>query len=238
MNKIQRYSNMDLLGKFKKSIYYNPFIGCPAGYRKQTGYTRKSGKRFPTRCVHTASASASAKARKTKKWLGGGVFSNLLKSSSRKCPKGYVYRKGYTRKFRKTTRRIGYTVRRKDGRAYKIFPKTKSATVKSTCAKPRGKGHAKRSATSAVSSANSALSRKCAQLKKGEMARYNYQYRQPATTRRLAIKRAIQDSSPVTVQKRLALASKCSAAINPTASRVFKEDADFIRKTYAIESLL
>jgi hypothetical protein len=231
LNKIQTYSNMFGL-TFKKSKYYNPFMGCPSGFRKQTGYTRRNGTRVPTRCVHTASASASAKVRGTKKWLGGGVFSDLLKSSGRKCPKGYVYRKGYTRKFHKGTRRAGYTVRRKSGRTYKIFPKTKAATVKSTCIKPRGK------AAAAAAGPDSELERKCAQLKAGEMARYNYQYRQPATTRRLAIKRAIQDASPLKIQKRLSLASKCSSSINPVASKVFKEDAEYIRKTYAIESLI
>lgn len=237
-NKIRATSNMVLT--FIKAKYYNPFLGCPPGYRKQTGYTRKNGKRIPTRCVHDPSANADKK-EKGRGWFtrssGGGLLNAFLTPSTRRCPKGYVYRKGYTRKFHKRTRRAGYYVRRKDGTRYKIFPKTKTATVKASCIKPQVPGSRKKRVI-ASSATNVELAAKCKQLKLGEMSRYNYQYRQPATTRRIAIKKAIQTSSPVSVQKRLALAAKCSAAVKPAASKVFKEDADYIEDTYAIESLL
>lgn len=208
---------------FKKSKYYNPFMGCPKGFKKQQGYTRKDGKRVPTRCVHSATNSIQRQKR-----VGGGLFS-AFSTPTRKCPKGQVYRKGYTRKFHTKTRERGYVVQKKDGTRYKIFPKHKMATVKATCIKEKGRS---------TSLSDRSLKRKCEQLKRGEMARYNYQYRLPVTTRRLAIKRAIQDASPLIVQKRLALAAKCSAQVKPAASKVFKEDANYIRDTYAIESLI
>jgi hypothetical protein len=217
---------------FKKAKFYNPFLGCPSGYKKQTGYTRKDGKRVPTRCVHSSTNSIKRIEQKkymfSRKQNGGDIF-GVLRSDTRKCPKGQVYRKGYTRKFHTKTRQRGYSVQRKDGTRYKIFPKHKEATVKSTCIKEKGRS---------ASLQDSALERKCMHLQRGEMARYNYQYRLPVSARRLAIKRAIQDASPLKVQKRLALAAKCSARVKPAASKVFKEDANYIRDTYAIESFI
>lgn len=209
---------------FKKSKYYNPFLGCPKGFKKQQGYTRKDGRRVPTRCVHSATDSVQ------RRQEGSGLFSAFRSATpTRKCPKGQVYRKGYTRKFHTKTRVQGYVVQKKDGTRYKIFPKQKAARVKPSCVKE------KRELTS-LSAHN--LETKCKQLERGQMARYNYQYRLPVTARRLAIKRAIQDSSPLKVQKRLALAAKCSAKVKPAASKVFKEDADYIQDTYAIDSLI
>ena len=209
---------------FKKSKYYNPFpfmMGCQPGFKKQRGYVRKDGRRVPTRCVHSATNTM-------KRRVGGGLL-NAFRAPTRKCPKGQVYRKGYTRKFHTKTRERGYLVQKKDGTRYKIFPKHKMATVKATCIKEKGR---------TVSPLDSSFKRKCEQLKRGEMARYNYQYRLPLTARRVAIKRAIQDTSPLIVQKRLSLAAKCSARIKPAASKVFKEDANYIRDTYAIGSLI
>ena len=173
---------------FKKSTFYNPFMGCSKGFKKQKGYTRRDGRRVPTRCVH--SKSDLMKKHKQHKFRGGGLFSALKTQTKRKCPKGQVYRKGYTRRFHTKTRERGYYVQKKDGTRYKIFPKHKTAFVKPTCMKE--KGHS-------VSLSASTFERKCKQLQRGEMARYNYQYRLPVSARRLAIKRAIQDASPLQI---------------------------------------
>ncbi len=205
---------------FDKSKPYNPFMGCPRGYRKQKGYTRKDGKRVPTRCVHGESASGDRK-------KGGGFF---LRSplTRRHCPKGYVYRKGYTRKFHTRTRVKGYSVQKKDGTRYRIFPKTAQSKVKSSCM--RKKRASVRSVSASVS--------KCASLKRGELHKFGYQYRLTPATRREALKKAIQKYTPIGVYKRLKLASKCSQDVKPAASKVFAEDASEIRSNYAIESLI
>ncbi len=206
---------------FKKAKPYNPFLGCSQGYRKQKGYTRKDGKRIPTRCVHGESAPDK------KKIHGGGLF---FKSSitRRNCPKGYVYRKGYTRKFHTKTRVKGYSVQKKDGTRYRIFPKTAMSKVKSSCMR-------KKRASSASASVTAA---QCSSLKRGDLHKYGYQYRLAPSARREALKKAIQTYTPIGVYKRLKLASKCSKDVKPAASKVFAEDASQIRSNYAIESLI
>jgi hypothetical protein len=220
--------------RFKKAKYYNPFLGCPSGYRKQSGYTRKNGKRVPTRCVHE---SAERKVTRRQKAVGGGFISTVRKIT-RRCPQGYVYRKAYTRRFHTKTRVKGFSVQRKDGTRYKIYPKQKTATVKASCIREktterRGRPRIKR--TVAAPSASPLIdSSECKKLRRGEMFKYNYQYRLPATARRLALRKAIVDQGPLRVFKKLSLAAKCSKSIKPIASKVFSEDANYIENTYAI----
>jgi hypothetical protein len=274
--------------RFKKAKYYNPFLGCSSGYRKQTGYTRKNGVRIPTRCVHE-----SAERKKTRRSsgqeqrahapttgggimmapgvpalpssvggglmmveqpahapttgggimmapgvpalpssVGGGLMSTVRKMT-RRCPEGYVYRKAYTRRFHTKTRVKGFSVQRKDGTRYKIYPKQKTATVKASCIREKSterRGH-KRSSRSPGLSMNSS---ECQKLRRGELFKYNYQYRLPVTARRLALKKAIIDQGPIRVFKKLSLASKCAKGVKPSAANVFAEDASYVEDNYAI----
>ncbi len=228
--------------RFKEAKYYNPFLGCPKGYRKQEGYTRKTnGRRIPTRCVHV-SGSQEKKPRPQK---GGGIFNTLKSLTAKRCPRGYVYRKAYTRRFHTKTRVKGYTVTRKDGTRYKIYPKQKTAVVKAACVREKSEEARIRTrrrrttaspATPATPSATT--SAECRKLKRGEMSRYNYQYRLPASTRRLAVKKAVADMGPLRTYKKLKLASKCAAGVKPAAAKVFAGDAKYIADTYAIGSFV
>jgi hypothetical protein len=233
--------------RFKESKYYNPFLGCPKGYRKQEGYTRKTnGKRIPTRCVHVSGSQerkAVAATRRTKKH-GGGLFNTLKSLTAKRCPRGYVYRKAYTRRFHTKTRVKGYSVTRKDGTRYKIYPKQKTAVVKASCIREKSEEARRRTrrrraaspATPATPSADT--SAECRKLKRGEMSRYNYQYRLPASARRLAVKKAVADMGPLRTYKKLKLASKCAAGVKPVAAKVFAGDAKYIADTYAIGSFV
>lgn len=225
---------------FKKAKPYNPFLGCSYGYRKQKGYTRKDGKRIPTRCVHSVSPHTrhagyaykhkvhGDSASNNKKIHGGGLFFKSPLTRRLRCPKGYVYRKGYTRRFHTKTRVKGFSVQKKDGTRYRIFPKTAQAKVKSSCMR-------KKRASSVSSSVSEA---KCASLTRGELHRFGYQYRLAPSARREALKKAIQKYTPIGVYKRLKLASKCSKEVKPSASKVFADDASQIRSNYAIESFI
>ena len=215
--------------RFKKSKYYNPFLGCPSGYRKQSSYTRKNGKRFPTRCVHESAEKKKKATRKT----GGGIMSTVRKMT-RKCPEGYVYRKAYTRRFHTRTRVKGFSVQRKDGTRYKIYPKQKAATVKASCIREKTTQRRPKIRTTIVPSTPLINQAECNKLRRGEMFKYNYQYRLPLTARRLAIKKAVVDQGPLKVYKKLRLASKCSKGVKPVASTVFADDAKYISDTYAI----
>ena len=214
--------------RFKKSKYYNPFLGCPSGYRKQSSYTRKNGKRFPTRCVH-----ASAEKKKATRKVGGGIMSTVRKMT-RKCPEGYVYRKAYTRRFHTKTRVKGFSVQRKDGIRYKIYPKQKAATVKASCIREKNTRRRKQITPASAPSTPLINRAECNKLRRGEMFKYNYQYRLPLTARRLAIKKAVADQGPLRVHKKLLLASKCSKGVKPIASKIFGDDAKYISDTYAI----
>jgi hypothetical protein len=46
------------------------------------------------------------------------------------CPKGYIMRKGYTRRFRPSVKATGFTVRRK-GKVYTVRPTAN--TINSSC---------------------------------------------------------------------------------------------------------
>lgn len=252
--------------RFKKAKYYNPFLGCPSGYRKQSGYTRKNGKRVPTRCVHESAERKITKRRRAAAAVkpaevvqaphgggglmmagepapattGGGLMSTVRKITSR-CPKGYVYRKAYTRRFHTKTRVKGFSVQRKDGTRYKIYPKQKTATVKASCIREktterRGRPHVKR--TQIASTSPLIDTTECKKLRRGEMFKYNYQYRLPVTARRLALKKAIVDQGPLRVFKKLSLAAKCAKGVKPVASKVFAEDANYVENTYAIGTFI
>jgi hypothetical protein len=272
--------------RFKKAKYYNPFLGCSSGYRKQTGYTRKNGVRIPTRCVHESAERKKTHRKRTRNRLkharaiggdimmaeqpahattgdgimmaeqpahattgdgimmapgampaqppsvGGGLMSTVRKMT-RRCPEGYVYRKAYTRRFHTKTRVKGFSVQRKDGTRYKIYPKQKTATVKASCIREKStERHVhKRISRSPGLSMNSS---ECQKLRRGELFKYNYQYRLPVTARRLALKKAIIDQGPIRVFKKLSLASKCAKSVKPSAAKVFSEDASYVEDNYAI----
>lgn len=77
-------------------------------------------------------------------------------------------------------------------------------------------------------------SSECQKLRRGELFKYNYQYRLPITARRLALKKAIIDQGPIRVFKKLSLASKCAKGVKPSAANVFAEDASYVEDNYAI----
>ena len=53
------------------------------------------------------------------------------------CPKGFILRSGYTRKFRPSVKASGFTVRRK-GTTYTVRPKANTIKVNASCVKNRG----------------------------------------------------------------------------------------------------
>lgn len=161
---------------------------------------------------------------------------STVRKITRRCPEGYVYRKAYTRRFHTKTRVKGFSVQRKDGTRYKIYPKQKTSTVKAACIREKTTDRHRVLRVKRPASPTSPLidSSECQKLRRGEMFKYNYQYRLPVTARRLALKKAISDQGPLRVFKRLALAAKCAKGVKPAASRVFAEDANYVESTYAI----
>jgi hypothetical protein len=56
---------------------------------------------------------------------------------NRDCPKGYIWRRGYTRKFRQSIKSSGFTVRRR-GKLITVHPKSNAIYVAPGCIKDRG----------------------------------------------------------------------------------------------------
>lgn len=139
-------------------------------------------------------------------------------SLTRKCPSGFIYRKGYTRKFKNETKREGFTVRR-DGKIFTVKPTKSSVVVPSKCVpiKKKSMNHGKISMKS---------------LRKGDFIKFGYSYRLPDSSRRKALKKAVDAYGAVNVYNKLNKVSKLAEKIAPDASLIFKKDRNWINSHY------
>ena len=136
------------------------------------------------------------------------------------CPEGYIVRKGYTRKFSKTVKSNGFTVRRK-GTVYTVHPKANTIKVSPACIKNRGltgKGP------------NS-----IGKLRKGELIKYGYQYRLSDSLRQTALKKAIKRYGALTVYRKLDAVGKLSVRTAPDASKIFVRDRNWVKDNYELK---
>lgn len=142
-----------------------------------------------------------------------------IKSLSRKaCPPGQIERAAYVRKYTTAVRQRGFTVRRKTGTTYKVFPKKTAATmVESRCVKNLGKPGKGPQAIGP--------------LRKGELAKHGYSFRAGETTRRRALRHAAAEFGPLGVYRKLNAVSKLMERTVPEASKVFEKDRNWVRST-------
>ena len=89
---------------------------CPPGHIRRRGYTRKNGTQVKSACVPPPA-----------------------KASRRACPPGQISRKGYMRKLSTRIQSEGYTRKSKTGKVIRVYPKSKTVKVKSSCIKDVGK---------------------------------------------------------------------------------------------------
>lgn len=140
--------------------------------------------------------------------------------ASKDCPKGYIRRKGYTRRFKNTVKRLGFTVRRKNT-VYTVRPKKAETYVASACIKDRGlPGKGPREGEGIGS------------LRKGELLKYGYSYRLADSSRRSALRKAVEHYGALSVYRKLDAVAKLSLRTAPDASKIFGLDRDWIRSTY------
>lgn len=133
------------------------------------------------------------------------------------CPKGYIRRKGYTRKFRNNVKRLGFTVRRK-GKVITVHPKKNSTYVASACIRNRGlPGKGPREGEG------------FGELRKGALLKFGYSYRLPDSQRHLALKRAVASYGATSVYRKLDAVAKLSVRTAPDASEIFSRDRDWVR---------
>lgn len=139
------------------------------------------------------------------------------------CPKGYIMRKSYTRKYRTSIAHSGFTVRRK-GKLYKVHPKMTSIHVPSGCIKDRG-----------LPGKGPVSGEGFGKLRKGDLIKYGYQYRLSDAIRHRALKKAIDQYGLLTVYHKLDAVAKLSKRTAPDASTIFSEDRDWVKQKFDAE---
>jgi hypothetical protein len=133
------------------------------------------------------------------------------------CAPGMVMRKGYTRKFRQSITKSGFTVRRK-GKMYTVRPKVSDVYVPPSCVKDRGeKGKGPQI---------------FGKLRKGDLIKYGYQYRLSDRLRHKALEKAEVAYGALTLFHKLDAVSKLSKRTVPDASKIFSQDRDWVSEHY------
>jgi hypothetical protein len=71
-------------------------------------------------------------------------------------------------------------------------------------------------------------------LKKGELSRFGYSYKNPEQPRRRAIAVAIKELGSLNLYRKLDAVAKLTALTSPRASQIFASDRDWIRTHYVL----
>ena len=137
------------------------------------------------------------------------------------CPKGYILRKGYTRKFRQSITSSGFTVRRK-GKLITVHPKSNAIIVPPGCIKDRA----------LVTTKNVP---KMGKLRKGALTKYGYQYRLSDHLRHEALERAIKKYGALAVYHKLDAVTKLSKHAAPDAHIIFQLDREWIKAHHPLK---
>ena len=140
------------------------------------------------------------------------------------CPKGYIMRRGYTRKFRASVKATGFTVRRK-GTVYTVRPKANTIRVPAACIQDRG-----------LPGKGSKEGEGIGKLRKGELIKYGYQYRLSDSLRQAALKRAIKRFGALSVYRKLDAVAKLSLRTAPDASKIFSRDRSWVQENYELKN--
>ena len=139
------------------------------------------------------------------------------------CPKGYILRRGYTRKFRPSVKASGFTVRRK-GTVYTVRPKANTIRVPPSCIQNRG-----------LPGKGPVEGEGFGKLRKGELIKYGYQYRLSDSLRQAALKRAIKRYGALSVYRKLDAVGKLSLRTAPDAAKIFSRDRNWVMENYEMK---
>ena len=140
------------------------------------------------------------------------------------CPKGYIMRRGYTRRFRPSVKATGFTVRRK-GTVFTVRPRANTIKVGPSCIKDRG-----------LPGKGPKEGEGIGKLRKGELIKYGYQYRLSDSLRQSALKKAIKRFGALSVYRKLDAVAKLSLRTAPDASKIFTRDRDWVRENYEMKN--
>ena len=207
------------------SVTYKSGKPCPTGYHKRASYTRRTGTHVGSACVRsTTTYKESSKEFKSRVGKSQKAFRkrhHLSAHRTIKCPPGMIPRADYDRQYSTAVRQQGYLVTRR-GKTIRVFPKKTNYThVKQKCIKDLGLP------------GSPAPGERFTPLRQGELKKHGYVYREKDSVRRDALKKAIVEYGPLGVYRKLNAVAKLSKRTAPDASRVFKRDRDWVRKTYS-----
>ena len=200
--------------KFEKSVPYHYLSGCPKGYRKRSEYTTRAGTYVPARCIRSTPSHTVSR----KRPLIASRASSRVMNKSIKCPRGYVGRAAYMRRYSTSVRSKGYTVRKASGTTYKVHPRDKSLYVPASCIKDSAKAVPK--------------AKTIGPLRKGELTKYGYSTQLPEDERRKILFQAVRDSGGLAIYRKLDAVAKLSLRISPENSYIFAKDRDWVKKTF------
>ena len=211
------------------SIPYDEKRGCPPRFHKRSSYTSRSGHRVPPRCVRSTTVynetrknySRRMRSRQTERLRALGKTA----TRKEKCPPGKIERRGYVRKFASPLLKKGYTVKRGNGKQYRIYPKKTSVYVRPGCVKDRG-----------LPGTLGPGEKGIGPLRKGELKKYGYVYLKPEHVRHEALNKAIKEFGALGVYRKLDAVAKLSKLTAPQASRIFKQDRDWITRHHSIKA--
>ena len=139
-------------------------------------------------------------------------------SQTKRCPKGYIFRSPYKRRFTSTIRKQGYVAKRGE-QVTRIYPKSSTITVKGSCIKNRGLPGKGAPGSFAI-------------LRKGELSKYGYAVKRTEAERHSALKKAVDAYSAIGVYRKLDAVTKLTLRTAPEAHKIFKADRDWIYKKF------
>jgi len=126
-----------------------------------------------------------------------------------------IKRKAYVRKYSTGIRERGFTVKR-GNQSYRAYPRSGSMIVRSACVKDKG-----------LPGKGPDL---FGTLKKGQLKKYGYVYRQTREARHAALRRAVKEYGALDLFRKLDAVAKLTRRTVPEASRVFKSDREWVRQ--------
>jgi len=129
-----------------------------------------------------------------------------------------IERRPYMRKFTSTVRQRGYTVKKKSGKTYRVFPKARGTYVKAKCIKDLG-----RPGKGPVNGGIGAL-------RKGELKKHGYSSRASEIQRHTALNKAVKEFGALGVSRKLMAVANYTVRTQPEKSRIYKADSEWVRE--------
>lgn len=206
-----------------KSVIFNAFRGCPSGYYKRSSYKNPRGLAVAARCVREVSNEYAVKEVIKPK---SQTRKRKQKRDRNPCPPGQIRRTAYTRRYSSGLREKGYTVRRRNGRSYRVYPSASRMLVRSGCIRNRGRpGKAK----SFFAQGGKSI---IGPLRPGELKKHGYSSFNTTAKRQSSLRKAIKEFGDLGVYRKLNAVAKLGAKTMPKVAKTFKRDRNWIRATY------